>query len=110
VLGFVQREGKRRGGDTWWELVAGEEADEGLSTCRRAAAAAVVGSSHGGARRVKERMRPTSVAECGVVWPRGSAPARAFSWAVQFFHYFFFLFFLFVTASVFVYMSLIFLL
>jgi hypothetical protein len=63
VLGFVQREGKRRGGDTWWELVAGEEADEGLSTCRRAAAAAVVGSSQGGARRVKERMRPTSVAE-----------------------------------------------
>ena len=33
------REGKRRGGSTWWVLVAGEETKESLSTWPRAAAA-----------------------------------------------------------------------
>jgi hypothetical protein len=38
VLGFSQQEGKRRGGNTWWVLVAGEDTDEGLGTWRRTAA------------------------------------------------------------------------
>jgi hypothetical protein len=39
VLSFAQHEGKRRGGNTWWVLVAGEETKESLSTWLRAAAA-----------------------------------------------------------------------
>jgi hypothetical protein len=42
VLSFAQLEGKRRGGSTWWVLVAGEETGketgESLSTWLRAAA------------------------------------------------------------------------
>ena len=37
--GFAQREGRRRGGNTWWVLVTGEETDAGLGTWRRAVAA-----------------------------------------------------------------------
>jgi hypothetical protein len=42
VLSFAQhkgREGKRRGGSTWWVLIAGEETKESLSTWPREAAA-----------------------------------------------------------------------
>jgi hypothetical protein len=40
VLSFAQHEGKRRGGNTRWVLVAGEETKESLSTWLRAAVAA----------------------------------------------------------------------
>ena len=43
MLSFAQhkgREGKGRGGSTWWVLVAGKETKECLSTWPRAAAAA----------------------------------------------------------------------
>jgi hypothetical protein len=50
VLSFAQLEGKRRGGSTWWVLVAGEETGEetgeSLSTWLRAAAAATTTAAH----------------------------------------------------------------
>jgi hypothetical protein len=59
VLGFAQQEDKRRDGNTWWVLVAGEETDEGLSTWRRTAAAAAHQSSESerGARETDRNAR-----------------------------------------------------
>jgi hypothetical protein len=47
------REGKRRGGSTWWVLVAGEETNESLRTWLRAAAAHQSSESEGGARETQ---------------------------------------------------------
>jgi hypothetical protein len=55
VLGFERQEGKRRGGNTLWEL----EIDEDLSTWRRAAAA-VAHCPAAGREREKERTRVES--------------------------------------------------
>ena len=44
VHGFAQRERERRGGHTWWVLVAGEGPDEDLGRWRRDAAAVVQSS------------------------------------------------------------------
>ena len=64
VLRFAHQEGKRRGGNTFCVLVAGEEIDEDLGTWRRAAA---VAQSGGERKREREstRVEAWKVAACG---------------------------------------------
>jgi hypothetical protein len=72
VLRFVQREGKIRGGLTWWLLVAGkgaaEDATNGAAS-RPIAAAAKEGKAERGERLRKKRRREWLVLRS---WPRPS--------------------------------------
>jgi len=57
VLSFAQHEGKKRGGSTWWVLVAGEETKESLSTWLRAAAVHQSSESETVARETTQNAR-----------------------------------------------------
>ena len=59
VLGFAQ-EGERSGGNTLYELVAGEGTDEDLDTWRRAAAAVAQSSQKESAREREARVHCTA--------------------------------------------------
>jgi hypothetical protein len=63
VLTFAQHEGKRRGGSTWWVLVAGEETNKSLRTWLRAAAAVHQSSESERGARERQNTRGRNAAD-----------------------------------------------